>query len=258
MSLAGLPGQLASDLGVGQGVAREAEKIHPPDAKGKGKPKPGKPPGGGGGGGGAPPPGQSPYEQLANAEANTYLQQWQGLQGLVSGQNLGAIDSQVSGQAMAMLGPNAQSGVGQWLSQQDKAAQAQSAGVTQAMGGLEQAEQAGQKLISQGMQEMGTAETDVMRAAPYQQLLQSLASAVPYHLSSGYSYPYITGKGAPAFITGAAANAAGNAPGSTTSANPFGTAQSGTAPPLPYPTSAASPTSAISNALNQPGSPSTP
>lgn len=153
----------------------------------------------------APTP-ESPWEQLANAQADQYLAMTKAIDPLTSGATLPALDETMSANASQMLGQSATSPVSQWLNQQTQAAQAQGAPVTAAEAGLGKAEDANSALVAGGLQGMGQAETALMQAAPYQQLLQSLASEVPYHLASGYSIPGLTAANTPQFVQQAESN----------------------------------------------------
>lgn len=153
----------------------------------------------------APPP--NPWEQLADAQANQYLSMTKALDPLTSGATLPAADETMSANASQMLGQSATSPISQWLNQQTQAAQAQGAPVTAAEAQLGQAEDANSKMVAGGLTEMGQAEASQMQAAPYQQLLQSLASEVPYHLASGYSIPGMTTANTPSWLQGIESNA---------------------------------------------------
>lgn len=127
------------------------------------------------------------YTQLADAQANQFLQTTKNLDPLTSGATLPAIEGTASSAAEQMLGQSATSPVSQWLNQQTQAAQAQNAPLEAAEQGVASAQDSANKLTAQGLQSMGTAETQMMNAAPYTQLLQSLAADVPYKLANNYS-----------------------------------------------------------------------
>ena len=150
------------------------------------------------------PPGPAPesaYEQLANAQADQYLGMTKSLDNLTSGADEKSIDSNITSGAEAMLGQSSTSPMSQWLNQQSSAAQAQFAPTQAASAQLSSAEDQGSKLVAGALQGMGTAETAMMQAAPYQQLLQSLASEVPYHLANNYApFPALEGKNVPSWL----------------------------------------------------------
>ena len=154
----------------------------------------------------APAPTPS-FEKLADAQANQYLAMTKALDPLTSGAALPSIDASMTGNAERMLGQGATSPVSEWLNAQSQAASAQFAPVAAANAQVGKAEDANSALIASGLQDMGVAETDLMHAAPYQQLLSSLASEVPYHLASGYSIPGMTQANTPAWLQQAEKNA---------------------------------------------------
>jgi hypothetical protein len=152
------------------------------------------------------PPTESEYEKLANAQADQYLSMVHALDPLTSGAALPAIDQNLAQGADKMLGVSGDSGIAGWLDQQTRAAQQQGAGVTAAGAALGQAEDANAVGIAGGLKNLGTAEADLMKAAPYEQLLSSLAAEVPYHLASGYSIPGMTAANTPAWVQQAEKN----------------------------------------------------
>lgn len=155
----------------------------------------------------APP--ESAYEQLANAQADQYLQMEAKLQPLTSGATLPATESNMSQGAEAMLGQSATSPMAQWLNSQTSAAQAQNAPVEAANQAVSTAETQGQGLVASGLQQMGQAETAEIQAAPYTQLLTSLAADVPYKILGGYgqfNLAGITGKNVPEGLKAAETN----------------------------------------------------
>ena len=104
-----------------------------------------------------------------------------------------------------MLGTSSSSPISQWLNQQVQAAQAQYAPTQAAGGSVANAEQAGAGLIAGGLQQMGQAETAVQQAAPYESLLQSLATDVPYKLLDNYNFSNLS-KNIPASVQLAESN----------------------------------------------------
>jgi hypothetical protein len=139
----------------------------------------------------AAPTGESAYQQLADAQANQYLQMTKNLDPLTSGASLPAIEATASDQASQMLGASATSPVSQWLNAQTQAAQAQNAPAAAAASQVAGAQDQAAQLEAAGLKNMGAAENQMMQAAPYQQLLQSLAQDVPYKLLSNYTIPEI-------------------------------------------------------------------
>jgi hypothetical protein len=133
----------------------------------------------------AGPPSESAYQQLADAQANQYLQMTKALDPLTSGQALPAIEGTAAANASQMLGQSATSPVSQWLNAQTSAAQAQNAPAAAANAQVGVAQDYASTLLASGLQNMGKAENQMMQAAPYQQLLQSLAQDVPYKLLGG-------------------------------------------------------------------------
>ena len=148
---------------------------------------------------------ESDYEKLANAQADQYLAATKALDPLTSGANLPAINAKATQGAEQMLGTPSSSPVSQWLNAQTQnaAAQASGAGLTQANQAVSNAEQSAATLEAGGLRQMGQAETAMMQAAPYQQLLSSLAGEVPYHLAQGWNFPGLTGGNVPASIQAA-------------------------------------------------------
>jgi hypothetical protein len=131
--------------------------------------------------------GEAAYQQLADAQANQYLAMTKALDPLTSGAALPAIEANASQQASQMLGASASSPVSQWLNQQTQAAQAQNAPAQAANAQVGIAQDYASTLLAGGLENMGKAESQMMQAAPYQQLLQSLAADVPYKLLGGES-----------------------------------------------------------------------
>lgn len=140
------------------------------------------------------------YEQLADQQAAQYLQASKNLDPLTSGAQLPAIEGTAASNAAQMLGASSSSPVSQWLNAQTQAAQAQNAPAEAANQGVANAQQSAANLEATGLTNMGTAEKQMMAAAPYQQLLTSLAQEVPYHLASGYSVPGMTQANTPQWI----------------------------------------------------------
>lgn len=128
---------------------------------------------------------ESAYQQLADAQANQYLAMTKALDPLTSGAALPAIEGQAAANASQMLGASATSPVSQWLNAQTSAAQAQNAPAAAAQAQVGVAQDYASTLLASGLQNMGKAESQMMQAAPYQQLLQSLAADVPYKILSG-------------------------------------------------------------------------
>ena len=146
---------------------------------------------------------ESAYEQLANAQAEQYLAMTKEIDPLTSGAALPAINANMSKGAEAMLGQGGNSAMSQWLNQQTGAAASQYAPVLAAGQQVAGAQDRAAQMEATGIEQMGQAETAEMQAAPYEQLLQSLAQEVPYHLSQNYPFPGLTGQNVPAFLQGA-------------------------------------------------------
>ena len=131
---------------------------------------------------------ESAYEELADAQANQYLAATKAIEPYTSGAAIPSFDESTTSGAEKMLGTSSTSPISQWLNQQVQAAQAQYAPTQAAGATVAQAEQAGEKLEAGGLQQMGQAETAVQQAAPYESLLQSLATDVPYKLLDNYNF----------------------------------------------------------------------
>lgn len=149
---------------------------------------------------------ESAYEQLANAQADQYLAMTKSIDPLTSGYSIPTIDKNISSGAEAMLGQSSSSPISQWLNQQTAAAQSQYAPTEAANSQVAQAENSGEALEAKGLQGLGQAETALMNTAPYDQLLNSLASEVPYHLAEGYSIPGLTKANTPEWLQQAEEN----------------------------------------------------
>ena len=186
---------------------------------------------------------ESTYEQLANAQAEQYLQDTKAIAPYTSGQAIPSFDSSMTSGAEKMLGTSQSSPISQWLNQQVQAAQAQYAPTAAAGATVAQAEQTGQQLVAGGLQQMGQAETAVMQAAPYESLLQSLATDVPYKLLDNYNFSSLS-KNVPAAVQKAETNL-----GITTAGQGTGV---GSAPNLGTPTT----NPASTSSLLQPDTPS--
>lgn len=128
---------------------------------------------------------QDQYTQLADAQAQQFLGLTKSLDPLTSGATLPAIESTASANAAQMLGQSSTSPISQWLNQQTQAAQAQNAPVEAAEQQTAKAQDYSAQYLSGGLQNMGKAEDQLMAAAPYEQLLQSLAADVPYKILGG-------------------------------------------------------------------------
>ena len=178
----------------------------------------------------APASPESAYEQLADTQANQYLALTKSLGKELSTQSTDDMDSTISSGAEAMLGQSSTSPMSQWLNQQTKAAQAQYAPTQAAAAQVNQAENWGAGLEAGALKEFGQAETAEMNAAPYQQLLQSLAQEVPYHLATNYSpFPALEGKNVPTWLQDVEKGVGVN----TQNQGPGGSGISGGAPTLP-------------------------
>jgi hypothetical protein len=179
----------------------------------------------------------SAYEQLADAQANQYLKDTQAIAPYTSGSVIPSFDTSMTKGAEGMLGTSSSSPISQWLNQQVQAAQAQYAPTQAAGATVAQAEQTGEGLIAGGLQQMGQAETAVQQAAPYESLLQSLATDVPYKLLDNYNFSNLS-KNIPASVQLAESNL-----GITTAGQGTGVAN----PSLPAPTTNPAATNTLVN-----------
>jgi hypothetical protein len=134
---------------------------------------------------------ESAYQQLADAQAKQYLQMTQNLDPLTSGASMPAIEATTNQGAEQMLGASATSPVSQWLNAQTSAAAGQNAPAAAAASQVSSAQDQAAQLEASGLKNLGAAENQMMQAAPYQQLLSSLAADVPYKLLSNYTMPQI-------------------------------------------------------------------
>ena len=187
-----------------------------------------------------------PWAQLSDQLAASYASSINALNPIASGQTLASTDAAMSANADTMLGQSSTSPMAQYLNMNTQAAQAQSAGTVAAGAAESAANDVGSAQIAKGLQNLGAAEDQQMASAPYQQLLQSLAAEVPYHLSSGYTIPGLAN--APAWLQSAETAAGVNSASSGTSL-PGSTS---TTKSLPSPTAVASPASTIQTSLDQP------
>jgi hypothetical protein len=146
------------------------------------------------------------YQALAEQQAQQYLQSSKNLDPLTSGAALPAIEGTASANASQMLGASSTSPVSQWLNAQTQAAQAQNAPAAAAEQQVAGAQDQAAGMLATGLTNMGQAEKQMMAAAPYQQLLASLAQEVPYHLASGYSVPGMTQANTPQWLQQTEAN----------------------------------------------------
>jgi hypothetical protein len=171
------------------------------------------------------------YTQLADQQAQQYMNMIGAANPLTSGSALPAIEGTASQQASQELGQSATSPTSQWLNAQTQAAQAQNAPVAAAMSQTGQAENSAAWLLNSGMQNMGQAEDKMLQEAPYQQLLNTLAADIPYKLLGGSAtFPQLQGE---------VASAVSAIPGLSTTAVPTAAAASapavnpGIIPPAP-------------------------
>lgn len=179
----------------------------------------------------------SAYENLANAQANQYLQMDKAMEPYTSGAAIPSFDSSMTSGAEKMLGTSSSSPISQWLNQQVQAAQAQYAPTQAAGATVAQAEQAGAGLVAGGLKQMGQAETAQMQVAPYEGLLQSLATDVPYKLLDNYDFSKLS-TNIPAAVQMAESNL-----GITTAGQGTGVS----APSLPAPTTNPAATNTLVN-----------
>lgn len=129
---------------------------------------------------------QEQWEDLADQLTATYAQTIKSLDpvGGVAASNA-TNDADISAQAEADLGQSSTSPMAQWLNANTAATAAQSSATTAAEQAQVNAQDAGAAQIGNALQGLGQAEQKQMAAAPYQQLLQSLAADVPYQLLQG-------------------------------------------------------------------------
>lgn len=168
---------------------------------------------------------ESPYVQLADAQADQYLQMTKNMDAQTSGYSAPSNQATVNSESEAMLGQSSTSPMAQWLKQQSANAAAQFAPVQAADSQVATAEDSAAKLEATGLQQLGTAEQAAFQAAPYQSLLNSLAAEVPYQLVKGY-LPGM--KDVPTFIQQVEQNVGVPTAGQSTTS-------SGTTPILPLP-----------------------
>ena len=137
---------------------------------------------------------ESAYEQLANAQADQYLAATKSINNLTADYTSPNTQAGVNANAESMIGVSSSSPMSQWLNQQTQAAATQFAPTAAAESQLTAAENQGAKMEASGLKQMGQAETAEINAAPYTQLLNALASEVPYHLAQGWNFPGLVGK----------------------------------------------------------------
>lgn len=180
---------------------------------------------------------ESPYEQLADQQAQQYLAQIAAIEPTASGSSLwgsGGQTAQAVNNAVSELagtggttvtGPGGQS-IGDWLQGQLGSEQtaANDAGLPQAMANEGQAIGETSVPIAQAIQNTGQGNTQYLESAPYQQLLQELANETAYKAA--------TSTGAGAF-------------GATTKNTPEWLQQIFTNLQLPVPTTSASATGGL-------------
>lgn len=169
---------------TGSALRRDVIDKAPPKAKGKGGGKGG---GAKGGGGGLTPPGQaaeSPFTQLAQALAQQYLQQVQGLQSLTSGAATPGLESEAQTGAQAdlkALTPGLPSSLTA-LPSTPAVPLAGQVGAAQQQVGNAQAQ--GAVGMANAIADTGTANTLGLENAPWSQILNELASETAYRASS--------------------------------------------------------------------------
>ena len=139
----------------------------------------------------APAAQPTPWEDLANQLVASYAGQIAALTPVANGTTAAGADATMSANAESMLGASANSPMAAWLNANTAAAQSQSQATQAASTAEEQAQQAGSAGIQKALVNLGTAEQEQMNAAPYQQLLSSLAADVPYKLLGGETLPQV-------------------------------------------------------------------
>lgn len=122
---------------------------------------------------------ESPYQQLAQALAGEYLQQVNQLMPLTSGSAIPGMTNQVVNEAAAAI-----PGGGGWLQQQAAAEQKAAAPLFGAMSKVGEAQAQGAIPYANAIANTGTANTQYLEAAPWQQILSELASETAYKAAS--------------------------------------------------------------------------
>jgi hypothetical protein len=140
---------------------------------------------------------ESPFQQLAQALAGEYLGQVQQLMPLTSGQAIPGLTNSITSQAAAAV-----PGAGGWLQQQAAAEQQAAAPMFAAMNQVGEAQAQGAIPYAGAIANTGTANTQYLEAAPWQQILSELASETAYKAAStqGASAFGATPQNTPAFL----------------------------------------------------------
>jgi hypothetical protein len=140
---------------------------------------------------------ESPFQQLAQALASEYLGQVQQLMPLTSGQAIPGLTNSITSQAAAAV-----PGAGGWLQQQAAAEQQAAAPMFAAMNQVGEAQAQGAIPYAGAIANTGTANTQYLEAAPWQQILSELASETAYKAAStqGASAFGATPQNTPAFL----------------------------------------------------------
>jgi hypothetical protein len=152
---------------------------------------------------------ESPFQQLAQSLASEYLGQVQQLMPLTSGSALFGPQGQTTGLANSAAGAIGGS-AGSWLQglagqEQKDAATSQAPGVPSLQGAMNQVGEAqaqGSIPMAGAIANTGTANTQYLEAAPWQQILSELASETAYKAAStqGASAFGATPQNTPAFL----------------------------------------------------------
>lgn len=198
MGVLATPGVLGG-LGYEATHGKALSELPPGGVLGVGQGSPKNPDGGAGGGGKGKTttkpttatPTTSPWEQLAGSLVGSYQTAESALNALAAGGagQAAAENGKMAAGAEAMLGQGAGGPAAQYFAAQSQAAQnqAQGAGLYGAEAQVAKDEQAASALEQTGLKGLGVAEAAQAQGAPYQQLLSSMASEVPYHLAQGYT-----------------------------------------------------------------------
>lgn len=182
------PGDLLNK-GIDQGqITAGTEPVDPPkkdDAKSKAKtlPSPEK---------AVKDQTQSPYEQLANELAKQYLTQINQLQPLVSGESASGLEGEAGQGSQAQLaGLLSAAGIapGSGLAKATEAPLTQTdplqGNVNAAMQGVAAAQEPASVGYAKAVKDTGEANTQTLESAPWEQILQELASETAYRAASG-------------------------------------------------------------------------
>lgn len=128
-------------------------------------------------------PAQSPYDQLANALASSYLQQVNQLEPLISGSGIFGPGQQT--EQVAATAEQGVPGAAGWLGQQVAAEEQAAKPLQNAMANVGGAMAASAIPYAGAISATGPANTAYLQSAPWQQILSELASETAYKAASG-------------------------------------------------------------------------